>query len=99
MPDTGAVLTQQDARHLVEDELAAMNVPEGLVIIDVREVPVGWIFLYGSVRHQRSGALSDALAGNAPLLVDRDTGAVHVTGTARPVEDYVAEYIAARTQD
>jgi hypothetical protein len=33
-----------------------------------------------------------ALGGNGPYIVNRYTGEVRVTGTARPTEEYIAEY-------
>jgi hypothetical protein len=54
---------------------------------------VGWVFFWDSRRHQESGSLGDSLGGNAPILVDRDTGQVLPTGTALPVEDYVNQHV------
>ena len=61
------------------------------VITGEREYSVGWVFFYDSRQHQEPGRLADELAGNAAILVDRDTGQACPTGTARPVEEYVAE--------
>ena len=65
-----------------------------LVIIDdaTIERPFGWVFFYQSKRYLESGEFEFCLAGNAPLIVDRRTGEVHVTGTARPIETYIAAY-------
>ena len=63
-----------------------------LVITHVDEYDVGWVFFYDSIAHQESGEFRDALAGNAPILVDRTDGSVHVTGTARPVAEYIERY-------
>jgi Immunity protein 35 len=62
------------------------------VITGDQEFDVGWVFFFDSQRHQESGNFLDSLGGNAPILIDRDTGQVCPTGTARPVEEYVAEY-------
>jgi Immunity protein 35 len=56
------------------------------------ERPCGWIFFCTSRRFLETGDYRDALAGNAPFIVDRDDGSVHTTGTGRPIEHYVAEY-------
>jgi hypothetical protein len=32
------------------------------------------------------------LAGNAPILVDKNSGKIVVLGTAKPVEQYLLEY-------
>lgn len=63
-----------------------------MVITGHQEFDDGWVFFYDSVRHQQTGDLLDALAGNGPILIDRETGQVHNTGTARPVEDYIDQY-------
>jgi hypothetical protein len=62
------------------------------VITGDQEFDVGWVFFYDSRRHQETGNLYDALGGNAPILIDRETGQAHPTGTARPIEEYVDEY-------
>ena len=56
--------------------------------------PYGWIFFYNSKAYLEGGDFSDVLAGNAPLLVDRVDGELRVTGTARPLEEYLAAYEA-----
>jgi len=56
------------------------------------EKPYGWIFFHTSKRWLETGDITFAVAGNAPFLVTRDTGELHVFGTARPVDWYIDEY-------
>jgi hypothetical protein len=56
------------------------------------EKPYGWIFFYTSRLWFETGDIRYAVAGNAPFLVDRETGAIHVFGTARRTEAYIAQY-------
>jgi hypothetical protein len=49
--------------------------------------PYGWVFFYGS----KNGEL---IAGNAPIIVDRVDAEVRTTGTAEPLEYYLAKYEA-----
>ena len=56
--------------------------------------PYVWIFFYQSKAYLDSGDFSELLAGNAPLIVDRSAGELRVTGTARPIDDYLAAYEA-----
>jgi hypothetical protein len=62
-----------------------------LVVLQDRtmERDFGWVFYYGP----KDG--STLIAGNAPFIVDRDSGSVHVTATAYPTETYLKNY--ART--
>ena len=43
----------------------------------------GWVFFYGPDEP------SVVVAGNAPFIVDRNDGPVHVTGTAHPLNKYI----------
>ena|ERR1043165_2841553 len=70
-------------RFVVHDELT-------------KEYSFGWIFCYQSQRCLQTGEFKYQIAGNAPLIVDRADGSVHVTGTARPLEHYISEYERGR---
>lgn len=54
------------------------------------------MFFYNTRRFIETGSLLACLGGNAPLIVSRATGEVTVTGTAYPIEHYLAEF--ERTQ-
>jgi hypothetical protein len=56
------------------------------------ETDFGWVFFYESEHVCRGGHFAHKLVGNAPLIVDRIDGSLHVTGTANPVEFYIEEY-------
>jgi hypothetical protein len=94
------MLTKDDGRTLVVAELArpskhgSSSDPADLVIIDENTIEKswGWVFFYTSQRHLRTGEIRYALAGNAPYIVNRHTGEIRVSGTARPVEHYIEEY-------
>src|SRR5687767_13922093 len=60
--------------------------------------PYGWVFFYQSRTYVQTGDDAHFLLVNAPLIVDREDGRVHVTGTARPVEHYLSEFEASRTR-
>jgi hypothetical protein len=87
-----SVRSEGEARRRVAEYLASQSWAFTPVIVGTKEFPVGWVFFYDSQRLRDSQATSDALAGNAPILIDRRDGTIHVTGTGRPVEEYVEEY-------
>jgi hypothetical protein len=68
--------------------------PTDLVVIDesTMERDWGWVFFYTSERYLKTGDIRDAVAGNAPYIVNRHTGEVRGTGTAQPIEHYIDEY-------
>jgi Immunity protein 35 len=63
-----------------------------LLVVRVDEHDFGWLYFYDSSRHAESGNVRDALVGNAPLIVDRVDGNLYMTGSAQPLEHYLAEY-------
>ncbi|WP_171181802.1 ribosomal protein L7/L12 [Ruegeria sp. HKCCD8929] len=52
----------------------------------------GWVFSYQSNAFIETNDISDALAGNAPILIDSDQGQVFTLGTAYDVSRYVQMY-------
>jgi hypothetical protein len=63
-----------------------------LVVVRVDEHDFGWVYFYDGSGHVESGRVSDAVVGNAPLIVDRVDGKLYLTGTAHPIEHYLDEY-------
>lgn len=93
------MVDQQQARALAEEWFAAHPAttsagPIEMCLLDTEtiEAEFGWVFFFTSKLNMETGDFSHALAGNAPLIVDRDAGTVHVTGTAHPIEHYMNQY-------
>ncbi len=63
------------------------------------EKPFGWVFFYNSKKFVETRDFHYALLGNAPLIVDKESGDLHVTGTAKPTEYYIEEYERKRVKD
>ncbi|ETW99404.1 MAG: hypothetical protein ETSY2_40945 [Candidatus Entotheonella gemina] len=76
------------------------EIGEEILLIDQEtiEKDFGWVFFYNSKRAIKTGNLIHSLYGNAPLIVDRETGYIHETGTAYPVERYIEEYMQRKKQ-
>jgi hypothetical protein len=85
-----------DARQIALSYVKAHERGYGaeLVLLDryTIERSFGWVFFYDSKRHDETGDFRDAVAGNAPIVVTREDGRVHVTGTALPVEHYLEKF-------
>ena len=61
------------------------------------EVEFGWVFFYTSKLYRDTGDFKHAIAGNGPVIIDRATGSLHMTGTAHPVEHYIEEFLTCPT--
>ena len=90
------IATVRDARRLVEDELqrlAPLPDDEWMVLAqETIEKPWGWVFFYTSRKFHETGEFRYAIAGNAPFIVEKQSGRVLVTGTAKPVQHYIDNY-------
>lgn len=83
-----------EARRRVQAALASDDEP--VAITHEHEVVEGWLFCFQSLRYLQSGEISDALAGNGPIFVDRHTGEQHALGTAYAPEEAVRRHLALR---
>ncbi|WP_226669117.1 YrhB domain-containing protein [Microbulbifer aggregans] len=93
-------MNREDAQKLIESEISRLQDPydpiECVVLEDETiEKPWGWVFFYQSKAYLESGDFRDMVGGNAPYIVNRQTGAITETGTAHDIEHYINEYEAA----
>ena len=95
-------MTKNEAQEIVKEYLVRLQkgTPYEFVVMEdrTREEDFGWVFVYNSKEFVETGDLQWALAGNAPLIVDRFTGELHVTGTVYRVEHYIDEYRRKRAR-
>lgn len=92
------VISHAQAQAIAESHISQFASSEGsFAILETATIerPHYWVFFYQSKRYLESGNPIHALAGNAPLIVDR-SGQVTETGTAYPLEDYLSDYEAAQ---
>lgn len=89
-------LTKTEARQLALTYLRSQEAAAGfeLMLLDdcTIERAFGWAFFYDSKRHVETGDFRDAIAGNAPIVITKVDGQVHVTGTVLPIESYLRKF-------
>ncbi|TNF80351.1 hypothetical protein FGE05_21530 [Pseudomonas sp. ICMP22404] len=88
------MITYAGALVLAKNYLMDSEIP--LQITHEGEFSEGWYFCYQSKEFLETGELSAQLAGNAPFLIDKNSGELHVLGTAKPLESYLEDYIKER---
>jgi hypothetical protein len=90
------MLTKEEMLEIAKKYLKEMDEKDGLETIVFEEYIVeksyGNIFHYDSKLHQETGDFQYAIAGNAPFLVEKETGRVIVFGTANTLEYYTEGY-------
>jgi hypothetical protein len=89
------MLTFAQALELAETWVRVVSREECVIVKEhTLKRPYGWVFFYESRAFLASDATRDRVAGNAPILVDRMDAEILVTGTAQPLEAYLARYEA-----
>jgi Immunity protein 35 len=68
-----------------------------LVVLEEKtiEKEYGWIFFYDSMK-SLEGDERYLIAGNAPLIVEKNDGSVHELPSIPPLEDWIIRYEAQR---
>jgi hypothetical protein len=92
------VLSQDEAREIAETFLQTEIQPqiaEEVLITELREYPGHWVAVYNSRRFAETGQISYALAGNSPLIINKDTRSMRVGITGAPIEDQLDASLAS----
>lgn len=93
------MVNYDEAHRLVSawlrDQSTETNIELELLEPETLEVDFGWVFFY-TFKTSQNGDFKDVLAGNAPVIVDRTIGSLHITGTSRPTADYIEEFRSTR---
>jgi hypothetical protein len=87
---SGNVITEGEARRIAERDLDRRIRPDAgldIVITGVQDFPGYWVVNYNSRAFVETGSFLDALAGNAPIIIDKATGESRFGSTAEPIED------------
>ena len=56
------------------------------------EKAYGWVFFYNSRRYVETQDVRYTLYGNAPIIVEKENGSLHFTGTAEEIDYYINKY-------
>ncbi len=90
------MITIEEANVIVESEIASFPDLENDKLIVLHEETItkewGWVYFYTSEKWMLTGDIQYALAGNAPLIVEKSTGRILSTGTAQRIEHYIERY-------
>ena len=87
------MITRSEAERLAKQNLDC----EDWVLLNdpIAEGDYGWVFGYQSAEYLKSGDFRDMLLGNAPFLVEKETGQVFVLGTAHPLDHYIQNFLSS----
>ena len=90
----GQIISTEEAARMAARFLRSVqpsSSPEMKLLENLTEEhDFGWVFFWGPVDD------NVLVGGNAPLIVSRSDGSVHVTGTAHPIERYIESFAHVR---
>ena len=87
-------ISKQQAQQIIEQRLNNARPPVTILSEATIEKEWGWVFFYDSTAYLEGEDEDGWLCGNAPYIVERETGQVHETGTADPIEFYIDNFEA-----
>lgn len=94
------MLSLEEAKIIAVQKLSEIeklsNIKIALLKEKTKSFDYGWVFFYQSEEYVSTGNLQALIGGNAPIIVDKYSGEVHVTGTGNNIEYYIKEYINKR---
>ena len=90
------MLSRAQAQKLAEAELARLPSDCEVAVLEAETLTfeLGWVFFYQSTEYLQTRNPCSRLAGNAPLIVNGQTGEISFAGTANPLQQYIAQYVA-----
>jgi hypothetical protein len=93
----------EQAKKIAEEYVNKDYYVEGDRLIVVNEETIekeyGWVFFFDSLKHLETGDDSYLVAGNAPVVVEKNDGGIHVLATVPPLERWIDQYEAQRSRD
>ena len=94
------MITIESATQIANQHLLMLqnDINEPLEITGNQIEPFGWVFFYQTKEYIATGSISSMLAGNAPFIINNETGDICTLGTAYPLDVYIKEYATSHTR-
>ena len=89
------MINKKKAIQIAEEWVKKESAQYDLVLLHEHtlEFESGWVFFYQTKEYVETGDITQMVGGNAPIIIDKNDGSLHVTGTALPVEKYIRDYM------
>lgn len=91
------IVNYDTAKDMAMKELEKLETKSGISLALLESATVefeyGWVFCYQSQEYVNTGNTESLVGGNAPFIIDKFTAEIVITGTGKPMEVYLDEYI------
>jgi hypothetical protein len=84
----------QIAEEYVKNESTQYNLV--LLYEHTMEFESGWVFFYQTKEYVETGDITKMVGGNAPVIINKIDGSLHITGTSSPIEKYIRDYVKSK---
>ena len=89
------MITKAEALDLVSEKLRQMSASDNAFAVVEKstiERPFGWVFFYNSQKYIETGVFRYRLAGNGPIIVNKNTQTIELCGANKPVQELIDDY-------
>jgi hypothetical protein len=90
------MLSEKDMKKTAQSYLTELEkdlkIPLLLIESETIDHSFFTVFFYNSSEYIKQGDPSAMLVGNAPFIVNKNNGSIHITGTDQPIELYMEKY-------
>lgn len=88
------MITREQSFEIAAKAIAELRASVELVVLEEKtlEREFGWVFFYTAKRYLETGDRRHLLPGNGPLVVEKETGAVHFLSSSAPPGRVVEEF-------
>ena len=89
------MINQKKAIQIAEEYLKQKSTEYDLVLLyeHTLEFESGWVFFYQTKEYAETRDITKMIAENAPIIIDKNDGSLHITGTDSPIEKYIRDYV------
>jgi hypothetical protein len=93
------MINLKKATQLAEEYLQTKSTEQDLVLLyeNTLEFELGWVFFYQAKEYTETKDITKMISDNAPIIIDRKDGSMHVTGTDSPIEKYIRDYLRKKS--
>ena len=95
-------MSREQAEKLAAELINADYYADDDSLVIVSELTIekdyGWIFFYQSRKYLETGQFNYQLAGNGPVVFERETGGVHHLGSHKHPDELIREFEAERAK-
>jgi len=86
----------ETVQQYLTEQASDLQMDLEILTVNSLKADLGWVFFYSSKEFVETRNPLEGMAGNAPLVYEKKSGELHVTGTSEPIESYIEKFVEDR---